>query len=68
MQSCSRIMVNIIGFNHLTKEQKTHVAAELEFYVYCVQHGIITIDEYIEMSDCYLFPLIRSYGRSNRKV
>ncbi len=35
------------------------VTEEIEYLTWCVQHGIITVDEYLEIDQCYLYPLIK---------
>lgn len=57
----------MVSSYNLKREQIVHVAAEMDYYQKCVQQGLITVGEYVEMSDLYLFPLLRHYERINRK-
>lgn len=47
----------------MTREELARIAYKtlVEYYINCVKNCIITVDEYLEMSDCYLFPYYKQF-------
>jgi len=49
----------MVNTSKLTMEQSDFISKEMKFLIDCVRDKIITVDEYIEQSDLYLYPLIK---------
>lgn len=49
----------MVDATKLSPDDYIKVVVEMEYLIWCVKHCIITIDEYMEMSDCWLFPWIK---------
>jgi hypothetical protein len=54
----------MVDTSKLSDDQRLIVIVEIEFLLWCVKHTIITVEEYMEMSDCYLYPFIKQQYES----